>query len=85
MTHLEIWEAGKLLLLADPSQAAAVLLFDISPQHPLTTKQQLHGSCRRETLPGGVDVVFCSDQSADSWLVREAGKLQKEGKTPQVR
>ncbi|KAL3159183.1 hypothetical protein ABBQ32_011166 [Trebouxia sp. C0010 RCD-2024] len=39
----------------------------------------------RETLPGGVDVVFCSDQSADSWLVREASKLRKEGETPQVK
>lgn len=29
-------------------------------------------------------MVFCSDQSADAWLIREIGVLQKEGKTPQV-
>lgn len=38
----------------------------------------------RSTIPGGVEIVFCSDQSADTWLVREVEVLQAEGKTPQV-
>jgi len=38
----------------------------------------------RTTIPGAVDVVFCSDQSADSWIVKEAEIIRREGKTPHV-
>ena len=47
-------------------------------------KAELRSLCFRNTLVGGVDVVFCSDQSADSWLVWEVDNLQQKGKTPQV-
>ena len=38
----------------------------------------------RSTIPGGVELVFCSDQSADTWIVREVDVLQAEGKVPQA-
>jgi hypothetical protein len=39
----------------------------------------------RTTIPGAIDVVFCSDQSADSWIVREVETIKREGKIPHVR
>lgn len=50
----------------------------------MSGKNKLHVLCLRTTLRGGVDVVFCSNQSADSWLIHEVDRLQKEGKAPQV-
>lgn len=38
----------------------------------------------RTTIPGAIDVVFCSDQSADSWIVREVEIIRREGKVPHV-
>lgn len=39
----------------------------------------------RTTIPGAIDVVFCSDQSADSWIVKEVETIRREGKVPHVR
>ncbi|KAL0024093.1 hypothetical protein WJX79_006591 [Trebouxia sp. C0005] len=38
----------------------------------------------RTTIPGAIDVVFCSDQSADSWIVKEVETIRREGKVPHV-
>ncbi|DBA94350.1 hypothetical protein WJX77_011518 [Trebouxia sp. C0004] len=38
----------------------------------------------RTTIPGAIDVVFCSDQSADTWIVREVETIKREGKVPHV-
>lgn len=35
-------------------------------------------------MPGQIDVVFCSDQTADSWIVKEVATIKQEGKVPHV-
>ena len=49
------------------------------------TQHTLISCLCRTTIPGAVDVVFCSDQSADSWIVREVETIRREGKVPHVR
>ena len=39
--------------------------------------------CRRAGV-GQIDIVFCSDQSADLWIVKEVETLKKEDKHPHV-
>ena len=49
------------------------------------TQHTLISCLCRTTIPGAIDVVFCSDQSADSWIVREVETIRREGKVPHVR
>ncbi|DBB12063.1 TPA: hypothetical protein ACH3X3_006176 [Trebouxia sp. C0006] len=60
-----------------------VVVYDAMNRPPHSIYVDIRTSTRT-TIPGAVDVVFCSDQSADSWIVKEAEIIRREGKTPHV-